>query len=217
MLFGLITYMTLMLTPGNFMDYKSQYDDVMKDLWPDLHPKYILAAQIEHESLWNPKAELKTKREYGFGFGQLTIAYKPDGVTERFNKFNEAKSKYSELKGWLWKDRYNPKMQIIFVVKENRLLFEKFKGQSGDHITNLALMQSAYNGGSTLLLREIAMCSADAKCNAKIWFCNINKKAARSTVKQPGYGKSFHDINRDYITNVMFTRYPKYMRYENNE
>lgn len=192
-----------------FYSYKDLYDKTVDNFWPDLHPKYILAAQIEQESLWNPKAELKTSREYGFGFGQLTTAWKKDG-TVRFNKFKEAKNKFKELKNWAWKDRYNPEMQLIFVVKENKFLYEKFKNNSLDHITNLALMQSAYNGGSYYLYKEIHMCELDKKCNPKIWFCNIEKKAARSTKKYKGYGKSFFDINREYVTNIMFKRLGKY-------
>jgi len=197
----------------NFMTYKSSYDKAVDNSWADLYPRYILASQIEQESLWNPRAELKTDREYGFGFGQLTIAYKANG-DERFNKFTEAKVKFKELSNWAWKDRYNPDMQLTFVVKENKYLFEKFKKSSKDIITNFAFMQASYNGGSGLIVKEIALCEKDTKCDPGYWFCNVAKKSARSTVKYKGYGKSFYDINREYVTNIMFVRYQKYKQFE---
>ncbi len=61
--------------------------------WPDMPMPQALAGQVEQETCpslksakcWNPRAELKTAREYGFGLGQLT-------VTSRFSAFEEVKA-----------------------------------------------------------------------------------------------------------------------------
>lgn len=210
-IFILIIYSVIL---NRFNKHRDTYNDVHTTIWPTLTPKFLVASQIEQESLWKQYATLRTSREYGFGFGQLTIAKNRKGEI-RFNKFAEAKRKYKELQQWAWKDRFNPKMQIMFIFKEDKFLYKKFEKKSYDHTTNLALMLSAYNGGSYYLYKEIEKCRKDPACNHMIWYGNIETKAARSTKKYKGYGKSFFDINREYVKTIMYKRINKYKEVKN--
>lgn len=187
--------------------HRDLYDEVMESLWADFIPREEIAAQIYQESRWNPRAELKTSREYGFGLGQITKAWNSKGEL-RFDKFKELTRAYKELKGWEWKDRFDTKKQIMAVVLEDKRLWNLFS-KYDDVLTRKALMYSAYNGGTTLLYREIELCRKDPLCDEKIWFCNIADKAARSTTPVKGYKDSFWSINRKYPIQIMFEHLPR--------
>ena len=127
---------------SHWKKYKRTYYSIQVKMWPELNPKQLVASQIWQESLWNPRAALKTSREYGFGLGQMTKAWTKSGRI-RFDKFKEAKKKYKELKYWGWEDRWNVEKQLIFIFKEDLMLYKKFSGYTNDPITRYALMLSA--------------------------------------------------------------------------
>ena len=179
-------------------------------LWPTMPEPSMLAGQIEqetcysltHPKCWNPKTELKTSREYGFGLGQLTI-------TPQFNNFVEAKKWDQSLAGWQWEDRFNPDMQLKALVAYDRNLFLQIRfGLTAKD--KLAFMFSAYNGGLGGLLKDRRMCAAVQGCNPDVWFGNVELHSFRSTTAVAGYGKSFFAINREYVVNVMNVRREKY-------
>ena len=203
----LITF-NLNADKSHWLKYRLVYYKWQQKMWPELNPKNLIAGQVWMESLWDPRAELKTSREYGFGLGQMTKAWRSSGKV-RFNKFKEAKKKYKELRDWEWGNRWDVNKQLIFIFKEDYMLYKKFYNYSDDLITRYSLMLSAYNGGTTLLLREIRYCKQDKACNANLWFCNIATKAARSTKKYKGYGKSFFDINGEYPKYILFKHITK--------
>ena len=133
--------------------------------WVDAPPAYYFAAQVEketcitlkHSKCWNPRAELKTSREYGFGLGQLT-------VTPKFNNFEAAKTWDKSLAGWQWDDRYNPRYQLRALVVYDRNLYRQVKGAASAH-DRLAFALSAYNGGFGGLLKDRAMCASTGGCD----------------------------------------------------
>lgn len=178
--------------------------------WPDMPMPSVLAAQVEQETCpslshrfcWNPRAELKTEREYGFGLGQIT-------VTSRFNVFQELKAQHRGLQGWSWENRYDPGYQLLALVLKDRGLFRAVKGAAtpGDQ---LAFMLSGYNGGAGGVNSDRMNCRATPGCEPARWFGHVERTSYKAKLAVKGYGKSFFDINREYVRNVMVVRRPRY-------
>jgi hypothetical protein len=114
-----------------------------KTHWPDMPIRSALAAQVEQETCpslkskkcWNPSAELKTSREYGFGLGQLT-------VTSRFDNFSEARKLDVSLRDWQFADRYDPGRQLRTLVLMDRAGFSRLSFIQDPH-ERLAMAFSA--------------------------------------------------------------------------
>lgn len=185
---------------------------VQASLWPGMVDPALLAAQVEQETCaslkspkcWNPRAELKTSREYGFGLGQLT-------VTPKFNNFEESRRWDDSLKGWSWADRYDPQMQLRALVAYDRNLYAQVRfGRS--EIDRLSFMFSAYNGGLGGLLKDRRICAATPNCDPNRWKGHVELYSFRAKTAVAGYGKSFFEINREYVHNVMVVRAPKYRK-----
>jgi len=206
--------------PSNFYKYSWYVIDASKKIWKELlickdYLKYIFA-QIEqetcislrHRKCWSPYAELKTKREYGFGLGQITI-------TKRFNNFKNFKKLFpSHLKQWKWEDRYNPKYQSLALVLYDKFLFRKVYRFSDNDYDRFCFMLSSYNGGLGWLIKDRAYCKRIKSCNPKRWFGHVEKYSIRKRYKLYGRKTSF-DINREYVRNIMKIRYRRYQSITN--
>jgi hypothetical protein len=179
-------------------------------LWPTMPAPSMLAAQVEQETCvslkskgcWNPKTELKTDREYGFGLGQLTI-------TPKFNNFEAAKTWDKSLASWKWEERFDPKMQLGALVAYDRNLYRQINYGKTD-TDRLAFMFSAYNGGLGGLVKDRQVCRATAGCNPDVWFGHVENTSFRARTAVKGYGQSFFDINRGYVKNILIVRRPRY-------
>jgi len=184
-------------------------------LWPD-HPKpSILAGQIEQESCvslknsrcWSSKAELKTKREWGFGLGQFTIAYNADG-SERFNTWKELRKTYSkELASWTWENRLDPVLGLRAFVLYDYQLYRSARGFASDSTNAVRFGLAAYNGGLGGLLSDIRLCKARSDCNPRVWYnqpssLGVESTSNKSRQKWHGYGQSAFEINRGYVKNI---------------
>lgn len=181
--------------------------------WPDAPLRSMLAAQVEqetcrsltHSKCWSPYAELKTDREYGFGLGQITI-------TKEFDNFLVAKKLDFTLKEWNWENRYDAEFQLRTLVLTNRFNYGKF-----DWILNpihrLAFSTAAYNGGlgGTFADRRICRAMPIEDCDPDIWFDNVEHTSRKAKVAKAGYGKSFFEINREYVKNILLVRRFKYV------
>ena len=195
---------------------------IQKSIWDDAPMPSFLAAQIEQESCislthskcWNPHAELKTSREYGFGLGQTTVAYNADGST-RFNKFEELKRQYASLRGWTWSARFDAKYQMTALVEMDRGIYKRVQIFQTP-LDRLAFTLSAYNGGESGLRQDQLLCRNRSDCDPSRWFGNVEKYSLKSRQKFKGYGQAPFDINREYVSNVIYLRRPKYEKFFRN-
>lgn len=192
-----------------------EFKDVVHQYWPDAPYSFYMPALVEQESCanfekcWNPAVELKTKREYGFGLGQITIAYKKQGGV-RFNKFEEAKEQYEALSTWRWDDRYNAKYQLIFITLTTKKLYLAQAPFFKDDINRWAAAMVAYNAGSKTITEHIAACKATPNCQADSWFNGLD------TIELPYekkllYGVSLQERRNTYPKNIIYLRSNKYL------
>lgn len=179
--------------------------------WPDAPIRSALAAQVEQETCpglksakcWNPRAELKTSREYGFGLGQLT-------VTPKFDNFKEARKLDASLRDWQFADRYDPARQLRTMVLMDRAGYRRLAALVPDERERLAMAFSAYNGGLGGVLQDRRLCASIAGCDPGRWFDHVELHSLKARTKTAGYGQSFYDINRGYVRAVMIDRRPRY-------
>lgn len=188
--------------------------------WPDVPTPWTLAGLVEQESCvslksprcWNPRAELKTSREYGFGFGQITVAYNADR-SERFNKFTELQREYSSLRDWRWADRYDPGYQLTAVIEMTHGIWRRVP-PAADADAQWAFTLASYNGGIGALLQDRRLCANSAGCDQTRWFGNVETHSLKSKAPQKAYGnQSWYSINRGYVRNVLTVRRAKYRRF----
>lgn len=200
---------------GNIPPNAVQHLPVLKEqivtYWPDAPQYSIFAGQVEqetcitlkHRKCWSPYAELKTEREYGFGLGQITI-------TKSFNNFLEAKKLDASLKDWQWENRYDATFQLRTMVLTDRFNFSKFVWASDDY-ERMAFTLAAYNGGLGGVLSDRRVCSASPSCDPSKWFGQVEHTSKKAKVAVKGYGKSFFEINREYVRNILTIRRYRYI------
>lgn len=185
--------------------------------WPAAYDPWIMAAQVEketcisltHKKCWSPKAELKTARENGIGFGQITRAYNEDGSI-RFDKQAELRAKYSsDLKDWTWENRYNPMLQLNGLVLMDKSGFSRFKPLAATPLDTWAFTLSGYNGGDGSVMKDRLLCEKKPGCDKTKWFGNVELYSTKSKTKWKGYGQSPYEINREYPRRIL-KRAPEY-------
>lgn len=205
--------------PERAVKYLPILANVIIDCWPEVENPDVFAGQCEQETCpslksnqcWNPRTEFKTSRELGFGISQITIAYDEEG-RERFNNFKVATKLDKVMKDWRWEDRYNPYYQLRFLVLYDKQIFGLIKW-SDDELVKFAFTLAAYNGGLNGMIRDRKMCESVPGCNKNIWFDNVEKHSWRSKIKISGYGKSFFEINREYVSKILKERRFRYIDY----
>lgn len=183
------------------------------ELFPGFAAPEMFAGQVEqetcrsltHKMCWNPRAELKTSREYGFGLGQITR-------TAQFDNFEAIKKMDAKLKTWAWVDRFDGRRQLRALVVYDAHIFRSVRRMARDDLQGAAFMFCAYNGGLGGLQRDRAICAKTASCDPQVWFGNVEHHSFRAKKAQAEYSKSFFQINREYVHNVVNVRSEKYRR-----
>jgi hypothetical protein len=206
--------------PPNAVKYIPNLAVVLKEEWPEMKSQSIVAGQIEKESCitlkhrgcWNPTTELKTPYEYGFGLGQLTIAYKNDGSV-RFNNFDEMRKRFPSLREWKWENRYDPSYQMRTMVLMDKGLYNEVKWPVASQQDQFGFMLSGYNGGMGGVRQDRILCTKTPGCDPSRWFDHVEKNSFKTRIKKPGYGQSAYEINRGYVRIIMFDKRKKYMPY----
>lgn len=200
------------LTP-NEQKYLPVLQGEIAAYWPDHFAQSMFAAQVQQETCpslqskkcWSPTAELKTSREYGFGLGQIT-------KTARFDNFQEVKKLDKSLVAWTWDNRYNAQYQLRALVLQDKAGWSKF-GKAASDTDRMAFALAAYNGGLGGVLSDRAVCQATPGCDRERWFNHVERTSKKAKVAANGYGQSFFQINRLYITNVTGPRRARYLAF----
>lgn len=187
--------------------------------WPAAPAPWYLAGLVEqetcsrpdHPKCWNPRAELKTSREYGYGLGQTTIAYRADGSV-RFDKQSELRQAHRSLRDWTFERRFDPHYQLTAVVEMTHGIWRRVVG-SASHDDQWAFTLSSYNGGEAHVRRDRLLCGNTTGCDSSRWFGHVEKHSVKSREPWQGYGRSPYQINRGHVYNVIKVRSSKYATY----
>jgi hypothetical protein len=194
-----------------------------RSIWPDAPTPSFLAGQVEQESCitlkhskcWNPTAQLKTSREWGRGLGQVTTAYRADG-TIRFDKQEELRQQFPSLRGWTTARWADATFQMTAIVEMDKSIYTRQRDAATPR-DRLAFTLSAYNGGEGGVLQDRRLCANTKGCDPTRWAGHVERTSLKNKVASAGYGKSFFEINREYVTNILDVRRHKYEPYFQGE
>ena len=194
----------------------------VKTFMPNFKSVYYFGSLIEQESCihlkhrrcWDPTSELKTRREQGVGFGQITRAFRKNGRV-RFDTLGELKRKYPKyFRGVNWSNlKRRPKAQIRGIVllwRRNYRILKRIPGMT--ELDRIAFADAAYNGGYGGVNRDRSKCKLRRGCNPKKWFKNVEYTCSKSTRALYG-NRSACDINREHVYNTLRLRMGKYTKY----
>lgn len=156
---------------------------------------------------------MKSAREEGAGFFQITRAYKADGRI-RFDALEELRTKYkSELYELNWQNIYTrPDLQIRAGILKSKENFKLFVVNAHDLEEALAFADAAYNGGIKGVNDERRACVLTKGCDSSKWFGHTELLCLKSKVALYGQ-RSACDINRHHVQDVIRIRANKYAPY----
>ncbi len=190
-------------------------------LWPTHAAPAALCSLIEqetcitlkHSKCWSPSAKLKTQREEGASFGQITRAYRVDG-TLRFDALAATKKLDTSLSEWSWENVYQrPDLALRAIVVIKRDCYNRLSRLVTDPQEVLRMCDAAYSGGYAGLQSERRACGLRPDCDPQKWEHNVERVCLKSKQKWKGYGLSACDINRQHVRMVFDVRYNKYRRF----
>ncbi len=173
------------------------------------HPdRTVLAGQISNEtacprarSCWLPTAQLKSAREEGAGFPQLTRTYRADG-SMRFDALSELVQKHPALSELTWANVYNrADLQLrAFVLKaldDNRTF-----AAVDDLRERMVFGVVSHNRGTGGVQSERRACKLSPGCDPGKWFANVELHCTASRAALYGT-RSACDISRAYPRDIL--------------
>jgi len=185
------------------------------DHWPGHPYRPYFGGLIDHESAcprvrscWSPVAELRTQREQGVGFGQITRTWTLAGLP-RFDALAEMRDRHSALREFDWATvRDRPDLQLLAVVLKSRDDWRALAGVK-DSWQRLLMTDLAYNMGSGRIAKDRRLCHVTPDCDSQRWWGNVEKTCTAS--QRPLYGtRSACDIGRHHVRDVVTVRAPRY-------
>lgn len=203
--------------PSNAYLYLPTLKVEQAKFFPELPIPAYMPSLIEHESCisltskrcWSPESELKSAREQGVGFGQITRAYNKAGEV-RMDALKDIRDRHNvELRELSWLNvKQRPDLQLramVLMSKDNyKALFQVKDANARLHMTD-----AAYNGGLGGLKKERTACGLAKGCDPQYWFGHVERYCLKS--KEAIYGnRSPCDINRHHVDDVFNTRLAKY-------
>ena len=163
---------------------------------------------VKHSRCWNAKSRLKSAREEGAGFGQITRAYYSSGKL-RFDALAELKAKHPELAEWNWGNVYvRPDLQLLGIVlklRDNFAFFSKIP----EYEDRIRFALKSYNRGLGGVKAEIQACYLMRDCISAKFTDNAGDICTASKKKIYG-NRSACDISLAYVPDVVNKRAPKY-------
>ncbi len=200
--------------PAGFIKYGPILKAEQRHYWSDHPDAVVLAGLVEQESCislkskgcWNPSAQLRTSREEGAGMGQITRAYRSNGML-RFDALSDLHDRYEvELMDMSWSNIYaRPELQLRSIVLMSRDAAKPFRSAPD----MLSFGDAAYNGGKDGVQKERRACALTKNCNPGKWVANVESHCLKS--RQPLYGgRNACDINREHVHNALLVRPAKY-------
>jgi hypothetical protein len=173
------------------------------------HPdRTVLAGQISNEtacprarSCWLPTAQLKSAREEGAGFPQLTRTYRADG-SQRFDALQELVQRHPALSELTWANVYSrPDLQLrAFVLKaldDNRTF-----APVADPHERMVFGLVSHNRGTGGVQSERRACKLSPGCDPGKWKDNVELHCTASRAALYGT-RSACDISRAYPKDIL--------------
>lgn len=203
--------------PVNAYKYMPLVLATIKNTWPELPEYSYIPSLIEQESCYTltskncfaPTSELKTSREEGGGFLQVTRAYNSNGSI-RFDALHDNLRLDPRLKALNWNNLYSrPEDQLIIGIRMVQTSYNKIHLYINDIDVILDMTDSAYNSGLGSVLNKRLKCSMTPGCDKNVWFDNVENICL--TGNKALYGKNTACmINATHVHNVRKVKRNKY-------
>lgn len=163
---------------------------------------------LTHSKCWNPRSRLKTSREEGAGFGQITRAYRNGHL--RFDSLTDNKRVIAGLADLSWGNVYaRPDLQLRLMVGMVKQCDVRLRQVVANDAARYQMCDAAYNGGVGGVLNERRACAMSRNCDPQKWFGNVEAHCLKS--RRVLYGqRSACDINREHVRSTFMLRRNKY-------